>query len=195
MLESSTAFFEVGNNRERFEMLTQKRLKEILNYDPETGIFIWRERLARDGRRLGCAGKEAGTVKKDGYIIIKYDEVCYPAHRLVWLYLFGYIPEYEVDHLDRVRHNNRAENLREVSPSCNCQNQKVKECNKSGITGVCWHKSSNKWRSYLSLNNKKISLGYSTSLLDAAKARYAGEKEYFTCVVDSSAEKYIQDHS
>jgi hypothetical protein len=116
----------------KIEELTQKRLKELLNYDHETGLFVWQESRGRvkEGRVAGSAHKAYG------YTEITLDRKSYPAHRLVWLYNHGVFPVEQVDHLDGNRTNNRLENLREVSHCVNGRNR-TKSCNNSsGITGV-----------------------------------------------------------
>ena len=87
-------------------MLTQERLKEVLHYDPETGIFMWL--VAPNGRIR--VGMEAGS-SHDGYIGIKVDRILYKAHRLAWFYMTGEWPANDVDHWDR---NNFGEFARSV---------------------------------------------------------------------------------
>ena len=122
--------------------LTQNRLKELLHYDPETGIFTWRV-----SRRGAKSGSVAG-VHDNGYIRIKIDYELYLAHRLTFLYMEGYFPEYHVDHKNRIRDDNRWSNLRHVSRQCNQRNASIAKDNTSGITGVCWHKNNKKWISF-----------------------------------------------
>ncbi len=121
--------------------ITQKRLKEVLDYDHKTGIFIWKDRILCTGRNHGFAGRVAGGLL-EGYIYIKIDGELTAAHCLAWLYVYGYLPENDIDHRDRIKTHNWIKNLREASRMCNLQNQSVSSNNSSGITGV-WRKT--KW--------------------------------------------------
>jgi len=99
-------------------MLTQKRLKELLSYNPVTGKFTRRITV---GRHL--AGSEPGTIDDDGYVRITIDGEKYRAQRLAFLYMAGAFPDCEVDHEDRVRTNNAWDNLREATTQQNAANR------------------------------------------------------------------------
>ena len=172
--------------------MTQRELKRILKYDKETGVFIWK-RKGFGGRGI-YVGMVAGAKRSDGYIIIGIDQKNYLAHRLAFLYVKGYLPENQVDHKDRVRDNNCWDNLREVTHSCNLRNCKISKNNNSGITGVYWHKQTQKWMARIGVENKKDKyLGVFDNLKDAAKARYAAEIDlgYPDCNINSSAKKFL----
>ena len=135
-------------------MITQARLHELLSYDPETGVMRWRVDRARTAK----AGQIAGTRNDRGYISIAIDRKVYRAHRLAWLYIHGKWPNYEVDHIDGDRTNNRIKNLRDVKKSVNLQNQRHASANnKSGFLGVC--KRGNYWRAEICVNGKTRFLG------------------------------------
>jgi len=96
-------------------VLTQEKLKELLAYDSETGLFKW---CVRVGKRIHV-GSIAGHLDEiSGYIRITVQGKIYQAHRLAWLYVHGYFPETDVGHINKVRHDNRIENLREASRQC-----------------------------------------------------------------------------
>jgi len=186
--------------------LTQEYLKECLIYNPETGIFIWKERpLSHFKNSHGLniwnskwSNKESGGLKCDsGYLSITIDDKSYYAHRLAFLYMEGYLPENLVDHIDRNRANNKWKNLREASQRCNLQNCNLSKANKSGVTGVTWRKSNNKWRSIISINSKNKYLGTFENLDEAIRARYQEEvnNPEWTCSVDSSALKYLKENN
>ncbi|WP_426418192.1 HNH endonuclease signature motif containing protein [Bradyrhizobium genosp. A] len=99
-------------------MLTGSRLEQLLTYDPETGIFRW-----RGGHKRVRAGALAGTIDKDGYVIICIDQKLYRAHRLAWLWMTGEWPAEEIDHRDTVKSNNRFKNLREANDEQNAHNR------------------------------------------------------------------------
>lgn len=135
------------------------RLKEILNYDFETGIFTWKERLARCvwvGQIAGCS--------KFNYTKIVIFSKTYSAHRLAWLYVHGESPQGMIDHINGNKHDNRICNLRLANNSENQQNQKKAQSNnKSGYLGVDFHKRSNSWRATLVVNKKRTEYrGFST---------------------------------
>lgn len=99
-------------------MITQEQLKELLDYDPDTGIFTWKvDRIA-----IG-AGRKAGWLSPRGYIYITINSRRYLAHRLVWLYAHGFLPS-ELDHINRDASDNRLCNLRVVTGSQNNRNRR-----------------------------------------------------------------------
>lgn len=148
-------------------MLTQKRLKEIIEYDQETGVFTWKKRTSNRVRVGDIAG---GLHKPSGYVFIGLGRR-YKAHRLAWLYSYGYIPETEIDHVNGRRSDNRLLNLRETSHQCNMQNSKHSNNNTSGFKGVSFDMSTGRWKSYIKINYKMINLGRHTDALEAALTR------------------------
>ena len=172
--------------------LTQKRLKELLSYDPETGFFKWL--ISRQGARLGQA---AGCLNYEGYGQIRINNKTYRAARLAWLYMEGYFPEYEVDHEDRDPLNNRWNNLRHVTSQCNNRNQGKRKDNKSGVTGVGWDYNVEKWRPKIGVNKKLINLGSFVDFNKAVKARWEAEVKYEfpNCKSDSSAYQYLLENN
>src|SRR5229473_2986941 len=133
---------------------TQKRLKEILYYAPDTGIFIW---LVRTACRVHI-GDTAGSINDGGYIKISICDVKYQAHRLAWLYMTGEWPEYQIDHRNGIRNDNRWKNLREATHSINTQNlHKARSDNKIGLLGVS--RSGKKFIALIQINKKQIYLG------------------------------------
>lgn len=100
------------------ETLTAERLRALLNYDPGTGLFTYRNSRGR------CrAGSVAGSFDKEGYVVIGLDYRAYKAHRLAWLYVTGAWPADQIDHIDGKQDNNRWANLRDADPSVNAQNR------------------------------------------------------------------------
>jgi len=170
-------------------MITQERLKEIVFYNQETGLFTWKINL---GPRavIGCV---AGS-SDDGYVRIGIDGELYLAHRLVFLYVDGYLPEGEVDHIDRVRWHNWRSNLREASRQCQNRNCGMLKNNKSGIKGVYWYKPTGKWQAYITLNRGRFALGYFDNIVEAACHRFAAEQclGFQDCDISSSAGEFIK---
>lgn len=150
------------------------RLREILNYDSESGLFTWKVRTSKRIKK----GQIAGTVKEDGYICIRVDGTLYLAHRLVWLYHYGTFPENEIDHINRNKSDNRISNLRDVDRVTNAINKDLQSNNESGVAGVRWSKGSNKWRAYIGVEGKTIQLGYFVEFHEAVNARKNAEVLY-----------------
>lgn len=122
-------------------IITQERLKELLHYDPETGIFTWIVHKSSSGVR----GEAAGYKNPSGYIYIKIDHRTYLAHRLAWFYMVGEWPSDEIDHKDGDKANNKFKNIREATRSHNMQNKHVAASNnESGLLGVS--RSRNRWK-------------------------------------------------
>ncbi len=124
---------------------TAHELRELLNYDPETGMFSWkprpRESFARpcDATRFErrCAGRPVGGLNDKGYIAIAIHGRVYVAHRLAWVMITGEWPQGEIDHVNHVRSDNRFCNLRDVDRAVNMQNKvKALSNNRSGLLGV-----------------------------------------------------------
>ncbi|WP_320705372.1 HNH endonuclease [Enterobacter cloacae] len=147
-------------------MLTQGKLKSLLSYSPETGLFHW---LTEKTNAIQ-PGDKAGWKDEQGYWRITIDGYDYRAHRLAWLYMNGVMPAM-VDHKNRNRSDNRACNLRECNASQNAMNRKTQANNKSGVPGVTWNKREKKWKAYTKSNGKPISLGTYEKKEDAIRAR------------------------
>jgi len=153
--------------------ITQTRLKALLHYDPDTGIFRW------IGRKHGRASLKtsAGHIgKRDGYTLIGIQGRLYPAHRLAWLYVHGVYPEGDTDHINRVRHDNRIANLRDVTHAQNCQNNAVRTNSTSGQLGVTWDRLNERWRAKIMVAGKHYCLGRYADLDAAVAARKAAER-------------------
>lgn len=147
--------------------LTQKQLKELLVYDPATGVFTWRV-----SRRACTAGSIAGS-DKDGYRRIGISNHMYHAHRLAWLYTHGAWPEQQIDHINGIGSDNRIENLREASPSENMQNRRGNTNNSSGYAGVT--RSRGGWQAQIMSGGVSYFLGRFNDP-EAAHAEYLAAK-------------------
>jgi len=149
--------------------LTQEFLKSILNYNHETGVFT---RIS-NGRVVGY---KVGS-KNKFYFGTEIKNRQYKLHRLAWLYHYGENPPDLIDHIDGNTFNNAINNLRSVSNSENLQNQKkAMVTNKSsGLLGVYYRKDRNSFRSMITINGKKKTIGYFKSAIEAHEA-YLAEK-------------------
>jgi len=173
--------------------LTQERLKELLHYEPKTGVFY-----RKKSSRSALVGDIAGTRNPKDYIRITLDRKFYTAHRLAFLYMEGYFPENDIDHIDRNPSNNKWENLREVSRSCNARNCKPRSNNTSGVTGVNYYnkrRPNKPWMARIKVSNKRIILGYFATKEEAVKARWEAEVEYSypSCNTTSTAYEYLKE--
>lgn len=136
----------------------------VVDYNPSSGEFHWRWRQGRERTTLTWnfrfAFKKCSSINSDGYLMIMINGKAYPAHRLAWLIVYGTMPDGFIDHINRVRTDNRISNLRLVTHSENMQNRKIQKNNKSGYRGVSWDAKYGKWRVCGSRNKKQIWLGY-----------------------------------
>lgn len=158
-------------------MLTQERVKELLNYDPASGNFTWlvSRRCVRAG---SAAGYKINLKSKKTYIGICIDVKRYLAHRIAFLYMNGYMPKREVDHINGNSSDNRWENLRDVSRVENMRNCKIFRNNSSGVCGVSWVKSRSKWHATIMLHGKTKHIGYFDDISKAFLARQNANIEH-----------------
>lgn len=131
-------------------------LHEVLDYNPDTGIFIWKNPTSTCVK----TGDIAGWIDFHGYHSIRLNKKIYRAHRLAWLYVYKKFPLKNVDHINGIRTDNRIENLREATTSENAQNKKKSMSNnKTGYLGVSKITNKNKWCAFIKVNGKNKNLG------------------------------------
>lgn len=150
-------------------MLTQARLKELFDYSPETGVFTRKSAVSQ------CkAGDSAGSLDPIGYLRISVDGNPFWAHRLAWLYVTGSFPLGLIDHINRVKTDNRILNLRDVTQRENVANSGLSRKNTSGHKGVSWHKALGRWMVKAKKDGKNHYIGSSKDLAAAVaiKARW-----------------------
>ena len=133
--------------------LTAERLKELLVYDPITGVFT---NKVQRGQR-GPIGAATGSYDKDGYLIIQIGGKKYRAGRLAFLYMTGRWP-IEVDHKNGVRANNAWLNLRESTRCENIANSE-RPIGESGLRGVKFDSKTSSWRSRIGFGGDREWLG------------------------------------
>jgi hypothetical protein len=115
-------------------MITQTELKEILEYNPETGDFIWKKNY----HNMRKGAKAESTINSNGKIYhrIKLKQVTYKSSRLAWLYMTGEFPDCLIDHIDTDTLNDKWDNLRLASNVENSCNSPKPKNNTSGIKGL-----------------------------------------------------------
>jgi hypothetical protein len=136
--------------------LTAQRLRELLDYNPDTGTFTWRV----DRHVRAKAGDQAGGLDISlGYWKIGIDGKGYRGHRLAWLHVHGEWPKWQIDHINGVRSDNRIVNLRDVPPLLNKQNRVGPSKAASGFRGVSKMTGCRGWRAEIKVKYKGIHLG------------------------------------
>lgn len=148
--------------------VTREQLKDIFEYDSETGHLIYR--VSRSKIKHGTV---AGSLNKDGYREVKVFGRTYLEHRVIWLYHYGEFPNQFIDHINRAKSDNRIENLREATRGENSQN--MPETNpfnkKSGYRGVIWIEKTKRWTARITVDGKAMGFGHYKNVDDAIKAR------------------------
>jgi len=148
------------------------RLKYLLKYDKNTGLFTFRRK-----RGSKAKGSIAGGITASGHIRMRVDGKKYLAHRLAWFYTYGYMPDI-IDHINRVPADNRICNLRDVDAAINTRNCSIRKDNTSGNTGVSWNTKTNLWYAYINIDRKRVHLGFHVEFSDALNARRNAEILY-----------------
>lgn len=151
---------------------TKEYFEEYFSYNQNTGRLIWKV-----DRPRASAGDEAGTIDHEGYVIVNLNRVQHRAHRIIWVLSTGMNPD-QIDHQNGNRSDNRLENLRSVSNKENSRNQRLKENNTSGQSGVSWHKRFDKWISHIRVDGRRVHLGLFADIKDAIEARKSAEVLY-----------------
>lgn len=136
-------------------MISQTFLKEHLEY--RDGHLWWIKKTSKYSPV--CIGKQFGSLSPKGYIVGDITQR-FSEHRLVWLYHHGKFPDNQLDHINGIRHDNRIENLREVTNQQNQFNQRVRSGTSSRYKGVGWCKNHGKWKAYYRFNGRNKHLGY-----------------------------------
>lgn len=169
-------------------LLTQEIVRELIDYDKETGVARWKVRNSKwwvDGYRTAqgaannwnsiYAGKEISSTTTGGYIQVYVLGKNYYLHRIIFLWVTGEWPNF-VDHINGNRGDNRWENLRSVDKIDNSRNIIRPKTNKSGCVGVINVKG--KWQARIYIADKNIYLGSYETKEEAIKRRKDAERHY-----------------
>jgi hypothetical protein len=155
--------------------LTIERLRTVLSYDPETGIFTWRVSLRRDD-----AGSRAGSeTKAHSKRRIQIDGQTYCEHRLAWFYVHGTWPRLKIVHRDFNWRNNAISNLVPATGSQVSARKRLSERNGSGFKGVSYEPGRRKWRADIRVNGRLYNLGRFSDKELAVRAYREASKRHF----------------
>lgn len=158
-------------------ILTAERLREVLDYDPETGRFAWRARPDR-GWNTKNVSRAPGGKGKDGYLRISIDHRKYLAHRLAWLHVRGQLPSH-LDHRDLDKTNNRLSNLRIVDALDSSANVSIRKKTRSGFRGVWFRKDRARWCARITRAGHTRHLGSYKAKEEAARAYAVAAKQLY----------------
>lgn len=155
--------------------LTTERLRELLHYNPETGVFTRKVSTSP----IASAGMVAGSRnKRHRHIFIYVDSKRYSAHRLAWLYMTGAWPKQKIDHINGDGFDNSFTNLRDVPQLTNTENQRSGDrSGSSKYLGVCWDKNRKLWLSQIKASGKNFYLGHYAVEEDAHRTYVAAKRQ------------------
>lgn len=171
--------------------INQESVKELFDYDPETGFLVWRVNRGV----LLTKGLRAGGSSVRGARKVCVSQIRFKEHHIVWLWVYGYIPENDIDHINRDPSDNRLCNLREVSRTCNSRNRRVGVNNTSGVVGVSHDACLKCCRATIKVNGKLKVLYQGKNFDEAVFHRLAAEQclGWRTCCnKETSAELYVR---
>jgi len=160
--------------KQRTKNLPPETIQQLLEYDPLTGVFRWKAARGRQPK-----GAIAGSVTSNGYRYIGINGVFYLAHRVAWLFMKNEWPQFEIDHRNRKRDDNRWSNLREATVTQNKQNSSMRKDNTSGSTGVVFSRRRRVWVALIYRNGSRIFLGEFKDKEQAAAARRIGAAGFY----------------
>jgi hypothetical protein len=163
---------KVATTKEIKSGLTRDYVLEHLSCDAKNGLLFWRNTGGR--KRTGAS---AGSLCHNGYVYVRLDGMMHKRSRLLWFVHHGEWPNNELDHINRVRTDDRLVNLRNVTSAQNGWN-KNSRIGQSGTVGVCFHKETGKWRPRIQANGKIVSLGLYQTVVEAAEAYQAAKLKF-----------------
>jgi len=145
------------------EHITQEMVRGRIDYNPETGAMVWRNGI--------CAGKEVcPTPLPTGYRRMQLKGQWFGAHRVAWLYVYGYWPQIDLDHINGDRADNRIANLRECTTAENQHNRPIHPRNTTGVPGVTWQPHRKRFQASIRINGRMKHLGRFKTVEEAGEA-------------------------
>src|SRR5262249_8878082 len=162
-----------GKPKAKRPLVNATRLRELVDYDPHTGIFI---------RKITCRGGSAGSIAGkrhcEGYLQLSIDGRCYFLHRLAWLYVYGEFPSDQIDHINGDRADNRIINLRPATHTENMRNRCRHRNGSSGFKGV--YRERGKWCARITIRaGRRLYLGRFDTPEEAHAAYFAAAQKHF----------------
>lgn len=165
------------------DLISHDLLTKFINYCDQTGIVTWKFRdrcYFYNDRAYNCwnsnfSEKEIKCLNTSGYITTSILYKRYQLHRLIWFYMTKEWPN-QIDHINGIRNDNRWCNLRNVTAEQNSKNNKKRNDNTSGITGVSFSRRHNLWCAYISNLGKRKHLGWFKEKEEAIKSRKNAEE-------------------
>lgn len=153
----------VVTEEEKFRFLLTR-----VRYEPDTGDIYWLPKAGLNKREEAFnkrfANKRATSKSGNGYLQIgfaidgKYVKAV--PHRFAWFFVYGVVPSGVIDHIDGNKTNNKISNLRDVTQRLNMRNQIQRSNNSSGVRGIHWSKTKNKWIAQsMTLEGKHVHVG------------------------------------
>lgn len=153
------------------ESITQDEVRRLFSYNPTTGL-VTRRTFTRGGYKVGSV---VGFTSTNAYLRVKINCKIYMLHTVIWLWMTGKLPMYQIDHINRIHTDNRWKNLRDLHRKGNAQNSSIRSDSSSGVRGVCFATREGKWRAHITVDGRNIHLGYFVNISEAIEARHAEE--------------------
>ena len=147
--------------------------RNLHRFEYRAGVLYWSGNFGPRARE----GRKVGSMDTHGYLQVKLDGKYVLVHRIIW-YMFNQDSPPQVDHINRVRGDNRIENLRASNNTLNQQNTSTRTDNTSGHAGVSFNKHAGKWLVRLSVSGRRLYLGCFDELTTAVAAHKQAKDKY-----------------
>lgn len=154
---------------------SQEVLRQLLEYNPETGGMIWRERVGQKRWNTLYAGRPAFATFSNGYLTGRLFGANVRAHRVLWVLHYGEDPAGPIDHINGDKDDNRICNLRVTDAAGNAQNRPLRRDNRTGFNGVA--RRGGKYLANIRFLGKLTHLGTFECIADAIAARQKAERD------------------
>jgi hypothetical protein len=153
--------------------ISPEHIRDVLDYDPNTGKFYWRKKVAQRVK----IGDQTGSRHHSGYLSIFMLGRSHRAHRLAWLHYYGEQPPKFIDHINGVRDDNRIDNLRAATAEMNAHNRRrAQKGSESGLLGVA--RNGNNWQAYIRVQKKPVYLGTFKTPEEAHQVYIAAKRKF-----------------
>jgi len=154
-------------------MLLPEQIQRLLHYNSTSGKLYWKFREDRDKSwNTRYAYKEAfTTIDAHGYLVGKINYKCYKAHRVAWALFHSSWPTEVIDHINRIKTDNRIDNLRDTNKSVNTLNAKLSSNNTTGIKGISYDRTRDRYVVYTTVHRKRKYLGFPKTFDEAIRIK------------------------